>query len=613
MKEKKQTNMSRGGVLYTRKVKAFTLIELLAVIVILAIIAVIATPIILGVINDSKYKAFKLSLNNIEHAYELYATQNNIEPGTEIDINKLPLDSKNLKGKVFLNSEGKIELKEVTDGTYSAEGTLDDLSMLKGTVEDLLANRLEINVNVITNARSLVVTVETIDGVPTSYSYQILEPEEYKKEINNIKENTYTFDKLKIDTEYKIKVIVKNKVGLTKEITKTVRTEKIDDIKLELNPKDEYIKEGTVTITYPKLDNVTYRYSWDSEEFVEADVSVNENNVTTTIPAKNGTLTAVVADGEEIVLSKPITINNIDTLGPTYTKEINMGNVTIKASDDKSGLHESAYSCDGVYQTSNICKFTAMGNHTINVRDALENVGEEQIVTIVSGVTKESTIPSKQHVGVKAIIYLNPSNLTEKCTSSNINSDTGIKTGCMKWYAYEETSSTYTAILDHNTTDKIVWYSNNNFDDSEIMQQLKKDTSNWDKNLAARLISVDEILNVVDKERTSGFDPKTCGSNTWLVFETHAALQVECVTNENCKYAWLNDRTNINCKSKYGCLNDATGNHTGLGYWTSTTVIDLEKRVWSVDFGGNFQGGKDASYGRGIRPVITIPKSLITN
>lgn len=34
--------------------KGFTLIELLAVIVILAIIAVIATPIVLGIINDSK-------------------------------------------------------------------------------------------------------------------------------------------------------------------------------------------------------------------------------------------------------------------------------------------------------------------------------------------------------------------------------------------------------------------------------------------------------------------------------------------------------------------------------------------------------------------------------
>ena len=37
--------------------KAFTLIELLAVIVILAIIAIIATPIVLSIINESKESA----------------------------------------------------------------------------------------------------------------------------------------------------------------------------------------------------------------------------------------------------------------------------------------------------------------------------------------------------------------------------------------------------------------------------------------------------------------------------------------------------------------------------------------------------------------------------
>ncbi|MDO5850705.1 MAG: prepilin-type N-terminal cleavage/methylation domain-containing protein, partial [Methanobacteriaceae archaeon] len=41
--------------------KAFTLIELLAVIVILAIIALIAVPIVLNIINDSKQQARKRS------------------------------------------------------------------------------------------------------------------------------------------------------------------------------------------------------------------------------------------------------------------------------------------------------------------------------------------------------------------------------------------------------------------------------------------------------------------------------------------------------------------------------------------------------------------------
>ena len=55
------------------KNKGFTLIELLAVIVILAIIALIATPIILGIIDDSRKGAAErgaeLVISNVELAY----------------------------------------------------------------------------------------------------------------------------------------------------------------------------------------------------------------------------------------------------------------------------------------------------------------------------------------------------------------------------------------------------------------------------------------------------------------------------------------------------------------------------------------------------------------
>lgn len=73
-------------------------------------------------------------------------------------------------------------------------------------------------------------------------------------------------------------------------------------------------------------------------------------------------------------------------------------------------------------------------------------------------------IPETGHTGVKAIVYLDPTNLSTECNaelaSANVNengSPTGIKSGCMKWYAFKEDDKTYTMLLDHNTTATVAW------------------------------------------------------------------------------------------------------------------------------------------------------------
>ena len=60
------------------KEKGFTLIELLAVIVILAIIALIATPIILGIIKDSKEESNKRSAELYIDAVEQAMARKNL-------------------------------------------------------------------------------------------------------------------------------------------------------------------------------------------------------------------------------------------------------------------------------------------------------------------------------------------------------------------------------------------------------------------------------------------------------------------------------------------------------------------------------------------------------
>lgn len=76
------------------KNKGFTLIELLAVIVILAIIALIATPVILGIINDSRTQAKKRSaemvFTGVQYAYTaaLYGSAQ----GTNVETNPVGSD-----------------------------------------------------------------------------------------------------------------------------------------------------------------------------------------------------------------------------------------------------------------------------------------------------------------------------------------------------------------------------------------------------------------------------------------------------------------------------------------------------------------------------------------
>ncbi len=109
---------SNNGKLLNKK--AFTLIELLAVIVILAIIALIAVPIILGIINDVKISKYKSEENFMKEAANLYYATKNMEPLDEILLQDL-IDNKAItpvkdtgnggycEGKVIKLEDGKLK------------------------------------------------------------------------------------------------------------------------------------------------------------------------------------------------------------------------------------------------------------------------------------------------------------------------------------------------------------------------------------------------------------------------------------------------------------------------------------------------------------------------
>ena len=101
------------------KKNAFTLIELLAVIVILAIIALIATPIILGIINDAKKGSRERSIDNIIHAAEIYYAKEYIkDPKVSNKINIEDIKDK-IDGEI--PEGGYIIINEAGDAIFNLE------------------------------------------------------------------------------------------------------------------------------------------------------------------------------------------------------------------------------------------------------------------------------------------------------------------------------------------------------------------------------------------------------------------------------------------------------------------------------------------------------------
>ena len=113
------SNMGGGSLeLNCNKKKGFTLIELLAVIVILAIIAVIATPIITGIIEDSKKESFKRSAEGVVEATKFDIADKMTDSGytytlsdgkiVNLNENVKISNSKGMNGSIKYNKDGEV-------------------------------------------------------------------------------------------------------------------------------------------------------------------------------------------------------------------------------------------------------------------------------------------------------------------------------------------------------------------------------------------------------------------------------------------------------------------------------------------------------------------------
>ena len=96
-----------------KKRNAFTLIELLAVLILLAVIGLITLPIVNNSINNSRERALEETIRNIEHAALTYSVENNL--GTDSYYKALTLEE--------LKTKGYLENKDVINPVTREEMT----------------------------------------------------------------------------------------------------------------------------------------------------------------------------------------------------------------------------------------------------------------------------------------------------------------------------------------------------------------------------------------------------------------------------------------------------------------------------------------------------------
>ena len=429
---------------------------------------------------------------------------------------------------------------------------------------------------------------------------------------------------------------------------------------------DNYIDAVETTVATKRLDNVIL----EGEYIIQLDGSLcplsgcGENDKDKviiemegnkpsggTITINNGQVTnnSTMTIGEYDVSYDETTKKYTATKLETYSIKYNLTNVS---GDNNNG---SSITTKGV----KVLKFTANSGYVLP--DSVTVAGATSVWDKTTGTLTLSKVTGDVNVTIIGeemppytngeVVYFNVTT-GEKCSSSDYTetqSNTGTKSGCMKFYAFnDDGKDTVNLILDHNTTAKVAWnntYKNdsgsiiNAKGPKELLDQLKTDTSSWKgtetptnytldqtrrtskakytidySEYKARLITAQEIATITGH---------TDWNESYYHLESKSSSQQSptCRSGNTtgCKYGWLYDRTKTNCTT-YGCLNNSD---ISASYWTASSVAGSSDSAWIVTFAisvtqdGRFYAAVvedntvSLSSQGGVRPVIEVLRSKL--
>ena len=341
------------------------------------------------------------------------------------------------------------------------------------------------------------------------------------------------------------------------------------------------------------------------------------------------------------LIAIPIAINIIDSSSEkvsersrdNYIRAVNVaiGNYNTKATEEIIDATCDIQSNGDLKCGNVLVKLNIKNNPAISGTVIIKNynvvgyvdlkISEKTFTEISFGGTYVEPLSTDTH---KGIVYMDPTDISKKCTAQaaakNVNvygTPTTIKTGCMKFYIYDDTGSSYKMIVDHNTSGNIPWNSNNtNTVMLEAASRLLSDTKGWIGN--PRLITLDEIIEIVGYYESTGITSEEDvmwfyldGSGDSVDWQRPTGVNA---TNKS-RYAWLYDytreciRNGCNYEDSYEYIYDGSSSQRIHGYWTSTPKLGVTTEAWYVDSGLLYEDVTDSVL-NGIRPFITIPKSI---
>ena len=367
-----------------RQKSGFTLVELLGVIVVIGVIAVITVPLVNRMIVNSRMSALKSSAEALLKETTLQSAMQKVDSNAQILITDERLKLKNnqfTSGFIYKNSDGKLVLKNVTNGTFCVNGTSGNLNVTKGNCvsNDKTAPTLTVQ-NGYVGATEIMVLAQATDNESgiKGYEYKIGSGSYTKMQSDNF----YQFEGLTKNTSYTITVRVTNGAGLTTQKSITVKTKTTSAATFVVSDANKWTNKKDVTIKYPtRVSGVTYRYKIGSGAWqtltsgTKKELEVKEN---TTIYAD------IILKGETTSSSVSITkIDNtapvITSVTPNTTSWARQVTIQVVASDTPSGI--AGYSFNDGATWTNASTYTTMKNGTykIKVKDYANNITSKSI------------------------------------------------------------------------------------------------------------------------------------------------------------------------------------------------------------------------------------------